>query len=77
MHRQIEDVLRSPHRNRVCDKRYYDYEQPSGVNLRGLPKPFLGPIERKHILGEHRREGENLRVAGHHRRHYSRAQEAR
>ena len=63
-------------RHGVRDDGQHHDEEPSGLHLHGLAEPRRPSVKGKHVLGEHRRQREDLRVARHHRRHDAGAQEA-
>ncbi len=44
-------------------------EDPAGLHLHRLAEPRLAAVEREHVLGEHRRQRQDLRVARHDGRH--------
>ena len=73
--RHVEDGLRQLQRDDVGDDRDDHHEGAAGGDLNRLSEARLPSVEREHVLGEHRRQGKNLRVARHHRRHDRRSEQ--
>ena len=63
-------------RDGVGDDGQDDHEAAAHVHLRRLAEAGPPSVVREHVLREHGREGQDLRVGGHHRGHDPRPQEA-
>ena len=76
LRRDVEDRLRHAQRDQIGDDRDEHDEDAARLHLHRLAEARLAAVEREHVLGEHRRQRENLRVARHHRRHHARRRAA-